>query len=297
MSEMIDNIFEKIRVKQLSVFGWKLIVVFAAINLILTALVWVLPWWIMDYHSNCNDGHSVHYIVDLNVGVCEVSSQAEFHHSNCIHWDDKESWEEIDQIANSHTTEYATHTFPHVIRLRAAYSGTIFCALFVSLFALFKPNYSFLCQYVTILISSLYILLVFAMQIASGANDVVSKDVWKAVTGCDQGSSIPYLAEYGVAIAQVFGVLIILVATFPNRIICFHLVNAKDGIKSLSFSLSPNQYDQESLSASLTTLPTGRVTGKDTDSMWRDSEWKINYSNEIPPPAPLFPRLPSLVED
>jgi hypothetical protein len=249
----------------------------------------------MDFHTNCNDGHSVHYIIDLNVGVCEVSSHAEFHHSNCIHWDDKESWEEIDQIANSQTTEYATHVFPHVIHLRTAYSGTIFSALFVSLFALFKPSYSFLCQYVTILISFLYIFLVFAMQVISGENDVVSKDVWKAVTGCQQGSSIPYIAEYGVAFAQVLGFCIVIVATFPNRIICFHLVNAKEGLwsKSSSFSLSPSQYNSDSPLTSLTN-PAGGITGKDTDSIWRESEWKINYSNSIPPPAP---RIPSLSQD
>lgn len=300
------NLWEWIRVKELSPFGWKFIIgeIFvnflfphiqttglAAMNLILTAMVWFIPWWTMDFHTNCNAGHSIHYIVDVNVGVCEVSSHAEFHQSNCIHWDDKQTWEEIDQIANSQTTEYATVTFPHVVRLRGAFSGFIFVALYISIFALLKPRYSFYCQYVIILILYVYVFLILAMQIITGDNDVVSKEVWKAVTGCQHGSSIPYAAFYCVETAQVFGICIIIVATLPNRVLCFHLVNPRDGLSKSSFSLSSKQMEAEFLSSS-----SSGITEIEKDLNSHDS-WKINYNYDTPPPAPINPRIPSIFRD
>jgi hypothetical protein len=270
------------------------VIVLAAINIFLTALVWFIPWWVMDFHSNCSEGESVHYIIDLNVGVCQVGSQAEFDHSNCIHWDDKASWEEIDSIAGSDTAEYATTVFPHVIRLRGAYSGTIFCVLYVSLFALCRPQHAYKCQYLITLISLLYVLLILAMQVISGDNDVVSKEVWKAVTGCQHGSSVPYVAQYGVLIAQLFGILTALVVAFPNRIVCLHLVAARDGMSSSSsFSLSFYQSTSALHSAASTSLP--KDGPMDPHHTANQSGWQISY-HDIPPPAPPLVR-PSVSKD
>jgi hypothetical protein len=232
----------------------------------------------MDFHSNCNGGHSVHYIIDLNVGVCKVSTQAEFHHSNCIHWEDKTAWEEIDDIAGSDTTEYATNVFPHVNHLRATYSGTSMGTLLVSVIALCRPQYSHKCQYLVMLITLLYVLLVFAMQVISVDNDIVSKEVWKAVTGCQQGSSVPYVAEYGLMVAQLVGIWIALIAMVPNRIICLHLVAARDGLSSSSsLSLSFNQ--ELDLDDSLAKSP------RATDPPPIETGWRVIYQS-FAPPAP-----------
>lgn len=243
--------------------------------MIFTGLTWAIPWWIMDYNTNCNSGNSIHFIIDLNVGVCEVSEHAEFNHKHCIRWDDKKDWEDIDQQTGYDTTQYATEIFPHVLRLRSAYSTAIIIQMLTSIISLCRPIYSLQCQYFIVLISIIYVLIVAAIQVVTGDNDIVEKEVWKTLTGCDKGSSVPYVSYYSLNFAQVFGMIIVLISIVPNRIVCFQFVAPSDGLRPTMSSNSDCNYPK-SFSQTVTT-PMNSL---------HDPIIKISYSIESTLPSP-----------
>lgn len=231
----------------------------------------------MDYNTNCDSGSAMHYIMDFNVGVCEVSEHAEFNHRNCIKWDDKQKWEEIDDQTGYDTTMYATKVFPHVLRLRSAYSTAIIIQVLTSLTSLCKPLYSLHCQYFIVVISVVYVLLVADIQLLTSDNDVVNEEVWKILTGCEREQSGPYVSFYSLNFAQIFGMIIVLISTVPNRIVCFQFVSAGDGIRR-SLPSNTDCHNNSLTTSSLTTItPIATL---------HDPILKISYSIDGTLPSP-----------